>query len=60
MASERLLSFVIPVYRSEAFLAATVTEFVSFFESLSAVEVILVNDASPFCAASPKPAATSS
>ena len=47
MASERLLSFVIPVYRSEAFLAATVTELVSFFESLSAFEVILVNDASP-------------
>ena len=47
MASERLLSFVIPVYRSEACLAATVTELVSFFDSRSAFEVILVNDASP-------------
>jgi polyisoprenyl-phosphate glycosyltransferase len=47
LRSERLLSFVIPVYRSEACLAATVTELVSFFESRSAFEVILVNDASP-------------
>jgi hypothetical protein len=47
MRSERLLSFVIPVYRSEAYLAATVTELVSFFEPRSAFEVILVNDASP-------------
>src|SRR5688500_10521109 len=47
MRSERLLSFVIPVYRSEAYLAATVTELVSVFEPRSAFEVILVNDASP-------------
>jgi hypothetical protein len=63
MPSDRLISFVIPVYRSEASLAATVTELVSFFESRAAFEVILVNDASPdgvqhvidgLCAADPR------
>jgi len=47
MDSERLLSIVVPVYRSEAYLAATVQELVSFFESRSPFEVILVNDGSP-------------
>lgn len=47
MSSEPTLSFVIPVYRSEACLASTVDELVRFFDGRAAFEVILVNDASP-------------
>ena len=63
MRSDRLLSFVIPVYGSEACLGDTVAELVSFFESGARFELILVNDASPdgvqrvierVCAADPR------
>jgi len=47
MSSEPRLSFVIPVYRSEAYLASTVEELVRFFDGRAAFELILVNDASP-------------
>src|SRR5215212_2603722 len=63
MRSDQLLSLVIPVYQSEACLAATVAEVVSFFDSRLAFEVVLVNDASAdgvqgiidrLCAADPR------
>ena len=47
MGSDHLYSILIPVYRSEAYLAATVRELLAFFEQRSPVEVILVNDGSP-------------
>jgi undecaprenyl-phosphate 4-deoxy-4-formamido-L-arabinose transferase len=47
MRSDRLLTFVIPVYRSASCLAATVTELVAFCESRARFEIVLVNDASP-------------
>lgn len=47
MKAEELCSIVIPVYRSEAYLAGTVRELLAFFEQLVPVEVILVNDGSP-------------
>lgn len=48
MPSETLLSVVIPVYRSEAYLARTVSELVHGFEEESQrFEIVLVNDGSP-------------
>ncbi len=47
MGSDRVLSIVIPVYRSERYLAATIEELVRSLESRTAFEVILVNDGSP-------------
>ena len=47
MRADRLYSIVVPVYRSEAYLAATVRELLAFFGPRSPVEVILVNDGSP-------------
>lgn len=41
------ISIVIPVYRSESYLATTVETLLRFFGSSASVEVILVNDASP-------------
>lgn len=64
MRSDRILSLVIPVFRSEECLGATVAELVSFLDSRAAAfEMILVNDASPdgvqrvidnLCAADPR------
>jgi len=48
MPSEGLVSVVIPVYRSEAYLEATVGELLAAFASQAGrVEVVLVNDGSP-------------
>lgn len=47
MHSDRLLSVVIPAYRSEAYLAQTVTELVTFLTPQTAFEIVLVNDGSP-------------
>jgi len=47
MESEGLLSVVIPVYRSEAYLADTVRELVTYLEPRTRFEVVLVNDGSP-------------
>jgi undecaprenyl-phosphate 4-deoxy-4-formamido-L-arabinose transferase len=48
MASEVELSVVIPVYRSEAFLATTVTELAGSLEAAGlGFELVLVNDGSP-------------
>jgi undecaprenyl-phosphate 4-deoxy-4-formamido-L-arabinose transferase len=47
MLPDRLLSVVIPVYRSETYLAQTVTELVTSLESLTPFEIVLVNDGSP-------------
>ena len=47
MAFEGLLSVVIPVYRSEAYLAATVSELVKDLAPRGAFELVLVNDGSP-------------
>ncbi len=47
MASEGLLSVVIPVYRSERYLERTVRELVTFLEPRVRFEIILVNDGSP-------------
>ena len=47
MAREPLLSVVIPVYRSEAYLARTVHSLVAFLEPRTPFEVVLVNDGSP-------------
>lgn len=47
MASELLLSVVIPVYRSEARLEQTVAELVASLEERGPFEVVLVNDGSP-------------
>ncbi|MFY3745929.1 glycosyltransferase [Anaeromyxobacter sp. Red801] len=63
MDSDGLLSVVIPVYRSEAYLAETVRAFVAFLEPRTRFEVVLVNDGSPdrvddvirdLCAADPR------
>ena len=47
MRSDGLLSVVIPVYRSEAYLAETVRELTGFLSSRTPFELILVNDGSP-------------
>jgi undecaprenyl-phosphate 4-deoxy-4-formamido-L-arabinose transferase len=47
MASDGLLSVVIPVYRSEGYLARTVEELVASLEPRIPFEIILVNDGSP-------------
>ena len=48
MPSEGVVSVVIPVYRSEAYLAATVGELLAAFRARpERVEVVLVNDGSP-------------
>jgi glycosyltransferase involved in cell wall biosynthesis len=47
MEMEGLLSIVIPVYRSEAYLARTVAELIAYFEPLAPFEIVLVNDGSP-------------
>ncbi len=47
MARKGLVSIVIPVYRSEGFLASTVEELLEFFGSRRECEIILVNDGSP-------------
>jgi undecaprenyl-phosphate 4-deoxy-4-formamido-L-arabinose transferase len=47
MHPDRILSVVIPVYGSEAYLARTVTELVSVLASHTAFEIVLVNDGSP-------------
>lgn len=47
MAFEGLLSVVIPVYRSQAYLERTVDELVSALEPEGRFEIILVNDGSP-------------
>jgi undecaprenyl-phosphate 4-deoxy-4-formamido-L-arabinose transferase len=63
MASDHLLSIVIPVYRSEQYLADTVRTFVEQLEPRGPFEIILVNDGSPdgvarvidrLCAADPR------
>jgi len=47
MKGELLLSVVIPVYRSEAYLAQTVGELISKLGPVGPFEIILVNDGSP-------------
>jgi undecaprenyl-phosphate 4-deoxy-4-formamido-L-arabinose transferase len=47
MVRKGLVSIVIPVYRSENFLASTVREFLEYFEPRRECEIILVNDGSP-------------
>ena len=47
MGSEGLLSVVIPVYRSEAYLERTVGELVAELAPVRPFEIILVNDGSP-------------
>lgn len=47
MQFDGLLSVVIPVYRSEAYLARTVTELVTFLGAKTAFEIVLINDGSP-------------
>jgi polyisoprenyl-phosphate glycosyltransferase len=47
VTSEALLSVVIPVYLSEAFLARTVSELVGVLENTIDFEIVLVNDGSP-------------
>lgn len=47
MRSEGLLSVVIPVYRSEAYLEATVSELVAALAPAGPFEMVLVNDGSP-------------
>ena len=47
MSFEGLLSVVIPVYRSEQYLAKTVHELVAYLEPRVAFEIVLVNDGSP-------------
>jgi undecaprenyl-phosphate 4-deoxy-4-formamido-L-arabinose transferase len=47
MLSDTLLSVVIPVYRSEAYLAQTVGELVTALAPVGPFEIILVNDGSP-------------
>ena len=47
MTSDALISVVIPVYRSEAFLADTVSELVRQLEPEGHFELVLVNDGSP-------------
>jgi len=47
MAFEGLLSVVIPVYRSQAYLEQTVEELTRALEGQGSFEIILVNDGSP-------------
>jgi undecaprenyl-phosphate 4-deoxy-4-formamido-L-arabinose transferase len=47
MQAEPLLSLVIPVYRSEAYLARTVQDLIAYLEPRVPFEVVLVNDGSP-------------
>ncbi|OJT20106.1 hypothetical protein BO221_33500 [Archangium sp. Cb G35] len=47
MPSERLLSVVIPCYRSQGYLEKTVSELVAALEPEGPFEIILVNDGSP-------------
>ena len=47
MESEWLLSVVIPVYRSQEYLADTVATFVAHLEPRVRFEIVLVNDGSP-------------
>ena len=47
MASEGMLSIVIPVYRSERYLERTVQELVAALERVTPFEIVLVNDGSP-------------
>lgn len=47
MIFEGLVSVVIPVYRSEAYLAATVLELVTALTPYMDFEIVLVNDGSP-------------
>ena len=47
MPFDGLLSIVIPCYRSQSYLAATVAEIVKFFEAHGRFELVLVNDGSP-------------
>jgi glycosyltransferase involved in cell wall biosynthesis len=47
MLVEPRLSVVIPVYRSEEYLARTVRELISYLEPRIPFEVVLVNDGSP-------------
>jgi undecaprenyl-phosphate 4-deoxy-4-formamido-L-arabinose transferase len=47
MPVEARLSVVIPVYRSEGYLARTVQELIAYLESRVSFEVVLVNDGSP-------------
>lgn len=63
MELEGLLSVVIPVYRSEGYLAETVRTFVEYLTPRTAFEIVLVNDGSPdrvaavverLCAADPR------
>ena len=46
-ASEELLSIVVPVYRSAAYLAGTVHELLATLGPMGPLEVVLVNDGSP-------------
>jgi undecaprenyl-phosphate 4-deoxy-4-formamido-L-arabinose transferase len=47
MEFDGVLSVVIPVYRSEAYLADTVRELVTFLEPRTRFEIVLVEDGSP-------------
>ena len=47
MASEGLLSVVVPVYRSEAYLERTVRELAEALAPVRPFEIVLVNDGSP-------------
>ncbi|HSN68490.1 MAG TPA: glycosyltransferase, partial [Thermoanaerobaculia bacterium] len=47
MPSDYVLSVVVPVYRSEAYLKRTVTELADYLRSRIVFEIILVNDGSP-------------
>jgi glycosyltransferase involved in cell wall biosynthesis len=47
MAVEPRLSVVIPVYRSEGYLARTVQDLIAYLEPRVPFEVVLVNDGSP-------------
>ena len=47
MASEGMLSVVIPVYRSERYLERTVLDLVATLEKVTPFEIVLVNDGSP-------------
>lgn len=47
MEFDGLLSVVIPVYRSAAYLADTVRDLVAFLEPRARFEIVLVNDGSP-------------
>jgi len=47
MELDGLISIVIPVYRSEAYLADTVRSLVEYLEPRARFEIVLVNDGSP-------------